>query len=305
MCNMKFGKLDKIDGIDFTMPPTPKTTQELLKNSAQKKSAPIILSGCTGWYMKEWLGSFYPKNAKAQDFLRFYSRQFNTIELNSTYYRIPDKKSVDKWVEQTLPGFKFAPKIPQIISQSEDLSLRESYIESFTEVIAALDDRLGISFLQLPPNFGPRNIRILEQFLKRFPCKDIPLSVEVRNENWFVEKDMLILQNLLAAYGAGIVLSDVAGRRDVLHMYLSNNTAMIRFVGNELHESDFSRLDAWMLRLKEWVEMGLSEVYFFHHQDNNLLAPEMTIYFNQKLNHVLGTNLTVPVKHSDVQLSLF
>jgi uncharacterized protein YecE (DUF72 family) len=255
--------------------------------------------------MKEWLGSFYPKNAKAQDFLRFYSRQFNTIELNSTYYRIPDKKTVVKWVEQTVPGFKFAPKIPQIISHSEDLSLRESYIESFTEVIAALDDRLGISFLQLPPNFGPKNLRILEQFLKRFPSKNIPLSVEIRNENWFVEKDMTILQELLSEYGAGMVLSDVAGRRDVLHMYLSNNSAMIRFVGNELHESDFSRLDAWMLRLKEWIEMGLSEVYFFHHQDNNLLAPEMTIYFNQKLNHVLGTNLTVPVKYSDVQLSLF
>jgi uncharacterized protein YecE (DUF72 family) len=141
--------------------------------------------------------------------------------------------------------------------------------------------------------------------LKRFPSKDIPLSVEIRNENWFVEKDMTILQELLSEYGAGMVLSDVAGRRDVLHMYLSNNSAMIRFVGNELHESDFSRLDAWMLRLKEWIEMGLSEVYFFHHQDNNLLAPEMTIYFNQKLNHVLGTNLTVPVKYSDVQLSLF
>jgi uncharacterized protein YecE (DUF72 family) len=302
---MKFGKMGKIDGIDFTMPPTPKTTEELLKKSVKTKSAPIILSGCTGWSMKEWLGSFYPKNAKAQDFLRFYSRQFNTIELNSTYYRIPDKKTVVKWVEQTVPGFKFAPKIPQIISHSEDLSLRESYIESFTEVIAALDDRLGISFLQLPPNFGPKNLRILEQFLKRFPCKNIPLSVEIRNENWFVDKDMTILQELLSEYGAGMVLSDVAGRRDVLHMYLSNNSAMIRFVGNELHESDFSRLDAWMLRLKEWIEMGLSEVYFFHHQDNNLLAPEMTIYFNQKLNHVLGTNLTVPVKYSDVQLSLF
>jgi len=305
MCNMKFGKLGKIDGIDFTMPPTPKTTVELLKNSAQNKSAPLIFSGCTGWSMKEWQGSFYPKNAKAQDFLRFYARQFNTIELNSTYYRIPDKKTVEKWVEQTVPGFKFAPKIPQIISHSEDLSLRESFIESFTDTIVGLGDRLGISFLQLPPNFGPRNIRTLEQFLKRFPTSEIPLSVEVRNENWFVEKDMLLLQDLLAAYGAGIVLSDVAGRRDVLHMYLSNNTAIIRFVGNELHESDFSRLDAWILRLKEWFEMGLSEVYFFHHQDNNLLAPEMTIYFNQKLNDVLGANLNVPAKYSDVQLSLF
>lgn len=305
MCNMKFGKMGKIDGIDFTMPPTPKTTEELLKKSVKTKSAPLIFSGCTGWSMKEWLGSFYPKNAKSQDFLRFYARQFNTIELNSTYYRIPDKKSVDKWVEQTQPGFKFAPKIPQIISQSEDLSLRENYIESFSEVIVGLGDRLGTSFLQLPPNFAPKNIRSLEQFLKRFPCKDIPLSVEIRNENWFVEKDMTILQELLSEYGAGMVLSDVAGRRDVLHMYLSNSTAMIRFVGNELHPSDFSRMDAWIYRLKEWFDLGLREVYFFHHQDNNLLAPEMSIYFNRKLNDVLGTNLTVPVKHNDVQLSLF
>lgn len=305
MCNMKFGKMGKIDGIDFTMPPTPKTTEKLLKNSAQQNSAPVILSGCTGWSMKEWLGSYYPKNTKPQDFLKFYARQFNTIELNSTYYRIPDKKTVDKWVEQTIPGFKFAPKIPQVISHSENLSLSENYIESFSDVIRELGDRLGISFLQLPPHFGPKNLRSLEQFLKRFPTSDIPLSVEVRNENWFVEKDMITLQELLSAYGAGIVLSDVAGRRDVLHMYLSNNTAIIRFVGNDLHESDFSRLDAWILRLKEWFELGLRELYFFHHQDNNLLAPEMTIYFNQKLNETFGTKLTVPFKHSDLQLSLF
>jgi hypothetical protein len=64
-------------------------------------------------------------------------------------------------------------------------------------------------------------------------------------------------------------------------------------------------MDAWIYRLKEWFDLGLREVYFFHHQDNNLLAPEMSIYFNRKLNDVLGTNLTVPVKHNDVQLSLF
>jgi uncharacterized protein YecE (DUF72 family) len=255
--------------------------------------------------MKEWVGSYYPKNSKTQDFLKLYARQFNTIELNSTYYRIPDKKTVEKWVEQTSQGFKFAPKIPQIISQSEDLSLGESYIESFAEVITGLGERLGTSFLQLAPNFSPRKLRTLEQFLKRFPIKEIPLSVELRNENWFIERDMTILQEMLAEYGAGTVMSDVAGRRDALHMYLSNGTAMIRFVGNGLHSSDYSRIDAWIDRIKQLFDLGLKEVYFFHHQEDNLLAPEIAIYFNKKLNDLIGTTLTIPAKHSDVQLSLF
>ena len=301
---MKFGKLDKVDGIDFTMPPTPKTTEQLLENSVNNNTAQIY-SGCTGWSMKEWQGAYYPKNSKPQDFLRLYARQFNTIELNSTYYRIPDKKTVYKWVEQTSPGFKFAPKIPQIISQSEDLSLGQSYIESFTDVIIGLGDRLGTSFLQLTPKFSPRQLRTLEQFLKRFPVKDIPLSVELRNENWFVERDMIILQEMLTEYGAGTVMSDVAGRRDVLHMYLSNASAMFRFVGNDMHSSDFDRIDTWIERLKSWFEMGLRDVYFFHHQENNLLAPEMASYFNKKLNNLLGTSLSIPVKLSDAQLSLF
>ena len=304
MCNMKFGKLGKIDGVDFTMPATPTTTAKILTNLASTNTQPLVYSGCTGWSMKEWQGSFYPQNAKSQDFLRHYARQFNTIELNSTYYRIPDKKTVERWFDQTGSGFKFAPKIPQIISHSDDLSLKETYIESFAEAIIGLGDRLGTSFLQLSPSFSPRHLRILEQFLKRFPV-EIPLSVEIRNENWFVEKDMTNLQELLTAYGAGTVLSDVAGRRDVLHMFLSNSTAMVRFVGNELHPTDYSRLDAWVLRLKEWFEMGLRELYFFHHQDNNLLAPEMTIYFNKKLNESLGTTLNIPIKHSNTQLSLF
>jgi uncharacterized protein YecE (DUF72 family) len=305
MCNMKFGKMGKIEGIDFTMPPDPKATAKLLESLPKINHAPEIYSGCTGWSVKEWLGTYYPKGTKSQDFLQAYAHQFNTIELNSTYYRIPDKKTVNRWVEQTATGFKFAPKIPKIISHSPDLSLNEHYIENFSETISGLGNRLGVSFLQLPPNFSPAQLRLLENFLKRFPVKEIALAVEIRNENWFTERDMEILQQMLSAYGAGTVLSDVAGRRDVLHMYLSNDTAIIRFVGNELHPTDFSRLDSWAERLKNWFDKGLKSLYFFHHQDDNLLAPEMTAHFNHKLNQLLGSDLKIPLKHSDIQMSLF
>jgi uncharacterized protein YecE (DUF72 family) len=305
MWNMKFGKLDKIEGIDFSMPPDPKATVKLFNSLAKREGQPSVFSGCTGWAMKEFVGNYYPSGTKSQDYLSAYAKQFNTIELNSTYYRIPDKKTIAKWVDQTPDNFRFAPKIPQIISQNRELSLSEHFIEAFCESVIRLGERLGTSFLQLPPNFSPGQINNLENFLKRFPINDIPLSVELRNENWFVSKDMEILCELLNEYGAGTVMSDVAGRRDALHMYLSNSTAMIRFVGNELHPSDFSRLDAWIDRLGIWFDQGLQTVYIFQHQEENLLAAEICAYFNKKVNEKLGISLSIPQKYDNLQLSLF
>lgn len=302
---MKFGKLNNIEEINFAMPPDPELTKKKLANLQSCTDTVQIYSGCTGWSMKEWVGTYYPPGTKSNGFLEAYAQQFNSIELNSTYYKIPDKATLERWSSQTETGFKFAPKIPQMISQSSDLGLNSSFIDNFCNNISYLGDKLGISFLQLPPNFAPKHIRILENFLERFPINDIPLSIEIRNENWFVKPDMETLQQLLSHYGAGTVISDVAGRRDVLHMYLSNESAMIRFVGNNLHHTDFSRIDSWIERLSIWIKNGLKTIYFFHHQENNLHAPEIALYFNNKLNESLSINLKLPKKHFDTQMTLF
>jgi uncharacterized protein YecE (DUF72 family) len=193
-----------------------------------------------------------------------------------------------------------------MISHQKQLSLRESYIEQFCEAVSGLGNKLGISFLQLPPNFGPADLSTLESFLKRFPIEAVPLSVEIRNEIWLNdETEMNILNEMLRYYGAGAVLSDVAGNRAALHMNLYNDTVMIRFVGNELDETDFSRLDEWVLRLKKWIENGIRTVYFFHHQEDNLLAPEICSYFNKKMNELCNSKLIIPRKYNLEQLSLF
>jgi uncharacterized protein YecE (DUF72 family) len=107
------------------------------------------------------------------------------------------------------------------------------------------------------------------------------------------------------------VMTDVAGRRDVLHMSLTSSAAMIRFTGNELHPSDFARLDAWAERLAGWFEAGLSELYFFMHQPEESTAPAIANYFIRKLNALCGFELeewrapVPPPAPAELQLGLF
>lgn len=303
---MKFGKIENISAVDFTMPKDPLRTSQLLAALPTREGLPLVYSGCTGWAMKEWVGSYYPKGTKSSDFLLEYAKQFNTIELNSTHYSIPGEALIKKWVAQSPEHFKFSPKIPQVISHSRDLGLSSHYIEVFCEAVLGLGSRLGVSFMQLPPNFEPKHLKILELFLQRFPTKSVALAIEIRHEAWFENaQEMNNLNELLQHYAVGTVMSDVAGRRDALHLELTTNSAMIRFVGNDLHESDYLRIDAWIERLKTWFDAGLHSVYFFQHQPENLLAPDMAVYFNKKMNEVCGLHLKIAKKYDDSQMSLF
>ncbi|MCP4439470.1 MAG: DUF72 domain-containing protein [Aureispira sp.] len=302
---MKFGKLQNIDHVDFSLPPIPKETYSLLQRTP-KLNTPKFSFGCTGWSMKEWVGSYYPAQSKTKDFLYHYSRQFNTIELNTTHYRIPKPSTIKQWYEQSSANFKFAPKIPQVISHSTDLGLSNNTIELFCESIKGLKEKLGISFMQLPPTFGPKRLSILKSFLDRFPTNEVPLAIELRHEDWFNNpNNYKNLMTLLGARAVGVVLTDVAGRRDVLHMHLTTPIATIRFVGNNLVPSDYERIDSWVHTLKNWIQMGLQEVYFFAHQPDNLQTPETCTYLIEQVNKVCNWDLKVPKKIINAQMQLF
>ena len=234
--------------------------------------------GCTGWSMKEWVGKVYPAGTKTKDFLRAYSQQFNTIELNTTHYRIPEAGVVSKWYEESAADFRFCPKVPQSISHSRNLGLGTALIPSFCKSILGLQEKLGCCFMQMPPYFDIQRLPQLEKFVTAFP-KEIPLAIELRHESWFSNSDNgEKVFSLLEKHHIATVITDVAGRRDVLHMRLTNGTAMIRFVGNGLHPTDYSRSDEWMKRLASWYDKGLREAFFFPHEPDNLLAPDMASY---------------------------
>lgn len=173
-------------------------------------------------------------------------------------------------------------------------------VESFTTSIQAFENKLGMTFLQLHDNYMPKDINRLEEFLYEFP-KNVPLAIEVRNEEWFSDTTIFNAYcNLLQSYQATNIIVDTAGRRDMLHMRLTSDTAFIRYVGAN-HDSDYERLNDWIEHIKTWRNAGLQKLYFFIHQNVEVESPLFATHFIKQLNANFGLKLRYPEK----QLSLF
>lgn len=167
-------------------------------------------------------------------------------------------------------------------------------VEGYAEAVRELGDRLGPVFLQMHENFTPKDLPRIAPFLKAWP-KNIPLAVEFRHTDRYnnpVIADQLYL--LLEKHRVMNIITDTAGRRDLLQMRLTTPSAFVRYVGANDPKSDRSRLDAWVKRLKTWVELGIEDIRFFVHQNHELESPLLAAEFIKKLNKALGTKLKVP-----------
>jgi uncharacterized protein YecE (DUF72 family) len=295
---MDFGKVSILDlaKVDFSMPPTPEFTEQVLSQTSQGAEFNVYV-GCPIWANKNWVGNIYPPKAKEKDFLKYYAQQFNTIELNVTHYNIPTSATIDRWRRLSAEGFRFAPKFPQEISH-QLLPEGRAYTmtRAFCEVIKGLGNTLGRSFLQLSPYFSPNQEDKLWQFLDEF-AHQIPLSIEFRHPDWFLGGKFEQIAQKLENYKIGTVITDVSGRRDVLHLCLSLPSLMLRFVGNDLHPTDYTRVKAWVERICEWKDLGLEEVYFFAHEPDNDSSPELAKFFIQEMNKICQLNLALPTSY--------
>lgn len=289
---MDFGRLPNIDTIDFSLPADHPENTSIL--SGTRNPTPEIFVGCPIWAHKEWVGKIYPPKAKEKDFLQYYAQQYNSIELNATHYKIPALSQIARWVSDVPDTFRFCPKVPQVISHARSLSEMKPVFDEFIDTILHFEHHLGCTFLQLSPYFKPDRLPELITLLNTLP-DGFQLSIELRHEMWFSEPPMLDnLADYLKAREFGLVITDVAGRRDVLHQRLTNTTAFIRFTANDLHPSDYKRMDDWSTRLAEWMERGLTRLYFFVHTPEKSLCPELAYYFIGELNRKAGTHLTPP-----------
>ncbi|HEY3876430.1 MAG TPA: DUF72 domain-containing protein, partial [Candidatus Kapabacteria bacterium] len=150
-------------------------------------------------------------------------------------------------------------------------------------------------FLQLRPNFGPKRFEDLLHFLDLWNARSdapLPLHVELRHKEWFTDAELF--EKLVTAFHerkTGLIITDTPGEREIVHAALAIPEVFIRFEGNELHASDFTRLDAWAKRIKEWIDNGLKTVYFFHHTTTKSLTPEMSNHFIAKMNKLCGLDL--------------
>lgn len=285
---MKFGQVADPSEIDFTLPKDHPKTQEILAKSKGKDFN--IYIGCAKWNKTDLKG-FYPKGTK--DELTYYATQFNSIELNATFYSLPSAEQVLTWKEKTPENFKFFPKITNTVSHFRRLINVTDVVTNYATSVLNFGDQLGMVFLQLHDNFKPKDFDRVEKFVKDWP-KEVPLAIEVRSSEWFQEENFERFSQLLEENNIANIIVDTAGRRDMLHMRLTSDTAFVRYVGANA-DSDYARLDDWLERIKLWKEEGLKNLYFFVHQNVELASPLLSAYFIEKVNAEFGTKIHIPV----------
>ncbi|MFV0590927.1 MAG: DUF72 domain-containing protein [Draconibacterium sp.] len=280
---MIFGNVENPSLIDFKLPPNHKDTEKVLsKNSIKEK--PQVYVGCAKWNRTELKG-FYPRGTK--DELAYYSSQFNSIELNASFYGTPSIAQIRAWHNKTPDDFKFFPKITRTISHFKRLKEVKYLTDEFCLNISNFESKLGTIFLQMNDNFSYKDFKYLKEFITSFPA-GIPLAVELRNQSWFSdEKISNELYTFLEENEVTNIIVDTAGRRDMLHMRLTTPSAFIHYVGAN-HPSDYTRLDDWVERIENWVENGLENLYFFVHQNEEKESPQLAAHFIQQLNEKLG-----------------
>ena len=307
---MDFGKISdphQFSQVDFSLPAIPARTLDLLTKIPPSQPQRMYV-GCPIWNNPTWKGRLYPPKTPTHKFLFHYSRAFPTIELNTTFYQAPNEDRWQKWSEQAADHFLFCPKVPRTISHDRMLLHADLEVEGFCTPLQVLGAQLGPCFLQLPPQFSPTLLSRLDTFLGDWP-QEVPLAIEFRHEAWFYAQQLLPEAcEVLEKHQVATVITDVAGRRDVSHMNLTQNMLMLRFVGNGLHSTDYTRLEAWIERIAELWKHGLETAYIFIHEpDTNAQAPELAIHLLQRLNEVLELGLAVPTLHLENggQMSLF
>ncbi len=286
---MKFGQVPDPSQIDFTIPKDHPRTREILKENKSKDFNVYV--GCAKWNKTDLKG-FYPRGTK--DELTYYSTQFNSIELNATFYSMPSPDQVSTWKDKTPDDFKFFPKITNTVSHYKRLLNTTEAVTSFATSVLNFDEKLGMVFLQLHDNFKPKDYERLGKFIQDWP-KEVPLAVELRNEEWFADEETFNkTMDLFEKHNITNIIVDTAGRRDLLHMRLTTPTAFIRYVGANA-DSDYTRLDDWIEHIKLWKKEGLENLYFFVHQNIEKASPLLSAYFIEALNKEFKMNIHVPV----------
>lgn len=293
---MEFGKVtpEELERVDFVLPPDRPETTELLKRQ-KRDHAPEIFVGCAKWGRKDWIGKIYPKGTKEGDFLSHYAKHFNCIELNATFYRIPTVEQTEGWRKKVGSNFQFVPKFTDQITHIRRLKDAQEPTDRFLEGISGFEKNLGPVFLMPHPGMGPKALETLDAYIQSIP-KDIKLFIELRHKEWF-DNEVAFKEvfDMLEKNKTGSVITDASGRRDCVHMRLTTPVAFIRFVGNGLHPTDYSRVDDWVQRIKKWMAEGIEKVYFFMHQHEEIHSPELSKYVIQQLNKHCGTSIPEPV----------
>src|SRR5581483_283095 len=158
--------------------------------------------GTVGFGYADWQGVFYPPGRKPEDYLEFYARHFNSVELDTTFYAIPERPRVEQWREKVPADFRFSLKCPRQITHEGSIDRNIPLMNEFLNSARHFEGKLGVILLQFPPSFGKDHLGRLRVFLKEMP-QDVRLGIEFRDRDWFTSETYELLSEHRAALVAG------------------------------------------------------------------------------------------------------
>ncbi|MEA2438769.1 MAG: hypothetical protein QOH76_193 [Thermoleophilaceae bacterium] len=235
--------------------------------------------GCSGWNYQSWRGGeFYPKGVPPSRWLEHYAQVFDTVEVNSTFYRLASQKAVARWIEQTPPHFVFALKASRYLTHIKRLTDLEQGIKRYYERIEPLvgTPKLGPIVWQLPPNFQ-RDEERLESALAALP--DGRHCFEFRHRSWFTED----VYAMLRAYGVALVIGDRKGL-DFQTYEMTTDWTLVRFHhGHRGRRGNYSEseLEEWAQRFEKWRRSV--EIYAYFNNDWEVFAPRNARWLRKRL----------------------
>jgi len=270
--------------------------------------------GCPVWTSPEWKGSVYRAKSPRSQWLREYSTAFPTVEGNSTFYALPSLETARRWATETEPGFRFALKFPKVISHERRLTDSGPETRAFLQILEILraGDRLGPSFLQLPPTFDASEFFKLRSYLQSLP-NDFPYAVEVRHRDYFDQAgteralDQLLAERKIdrtlfdsrPLFSAPPVteaeqVSQTRKPRSPFRTTVTGRRPMVRLVGRDSLEQSLPWLVEWSSIVAGWIRDGL-EPYVFTHTPNDGFAPAAAEAFHGLLRQHLPGLPPLPV----------
>lgn len=270
---MEFGRIEDVSRVDWRLPQDGAGTGGVLAGGSGAGDLRIGMATWSDPGLAERLGAPMTAGGRPKDALGPHARAIPSNELNSTFYG-DTRERFERWASAVPAGFLFCPKLPSRITHELVLQDAEGDMAGFVERSSALGEARGPLWFALPPYVGPQAFGDLRGFLERW-APEVELAVEVREPRWFTGSVREDLVSLLRGLGVTWILTDTAGRRDAAHMTLTTPRTFVRFVGNGLHPSDLTRLDAWAERLAAWTEAGLERGFVFMHQRDESLTVEL------------------------------
>ncbi len=230
--------------------------------------------GTSGWSYDDWTERFYPPLLPASDRLAFYARHFQTVEINATFYRLPEPATVAHWNEEAPAKFRFAAKASRFITHMKKLKDPEASMSPFFRAIAGLDEKCGPILFQLPPHWHVNPARLTD-FLEALGA-GYRYAFEFRDQSWYDEKIFAALKD----HGAALCIHDLVGNESPVET--TTDFVYLRFHGPDgPYRGKYGKatLRGWADRLAGWIVEG-RDVYCYFNNDERAYAVADALMLN-------------------------